>query len=376
MTSIEHLDDETLITIIITNDAASRGAAFHIDQCSICRHELEVWRRISDLAQVSVASVPPAGAELDEQVFGLLGGPERQDAALPTRRPVFRYLDRRRRARWLISVPLAVVAIILAVTIGSGSTAPSDALVLATIRNSPAAAATLTHHFTSETVLRAPPGYVAIEYHDHGADSPHSNAFEITSTEIEPDGPRINPTTIVSDGSFVYLPCEPGWRSIGQKPCVAYPAQGGAPGSLADLRTAHGPVVRLGERKVDGVETTGYGVAVSVSAMVDTLIPSERSLSEYDNATLSDVHMKVWSDSRGLARELDLTWLERQPNLPALLHGSETEQLSYSKAPLRVSVPNRSTVTFVPNVTAAINLENQYQNELSACSRMHTVCNG
>ncbi len=295
------------------------------------------------------------------------------------RHPVARWpgiADRHRRARWLIPVPLAVVAVVLAVIIGSGSTSPSDALVLATIRNSPVVAATLTHHFTSETVLRAPQGYVAIEYRDHGADSPQSNAFEITSTEIEPGGPRINPTTIVSDGSFVYLPCEAGWRSIGEKPCVAYPAQGGAPGSLADLRTAHGPVVRLGERKIDGVETTGYGVAVSVRALVDTLVPSERSLGQYDNSTVSDVHMKIWSDSRGLPRELDVTWLERQSTLPARLHGSETEHISYSKAPLHVRVPDRSTVTIAPNLTAAINLENQYQNEASACSRMHTVCNG
>jgi hypothetical protein len=375
MTITPHLNDEAMIAIV-TNGAAGPGAASHIDRCSSCTHGLEVWRRISDLANVSVDSVPPASAELAERVLGQLGDPDGRGAAPPTGRTVFRGRDRHRRARWLIPVPVAVAAVVLAVTIGSGSTAPSDALVLDTIRNSPVAAATLTHHFTSETVLRAPQGYIAIEYHDHGADSPHSNAFEVTSTEIEPDGPRINPTTIVSDGSFVYLPCEAGWRSIGQKPCVAYPAQGGAPGSLADLRTAHGPVVRLGERKVDGVETTGYGVAVSVSAMVSTLIPSERSLSQYDNATVSDVHMKVWSDSRGLARELDVTWLERQSNLPALLHGSETERLSYSKTPLQVSVPDRSTVTFVPNVTAAINLENRYQNELIACSRMHIVCNG
>jgi hypothetical protein len=369
-----HLDDEELITII-ADGAANPDATAHIDQCPDCSHEFEAWRRISHLANVSVDSVPPASPELTERILGHLGGPDERGADSPTRRPAAaRRLDRLRRARWLIPVPLAVVAIILAVTIGSGSTAPSDALVLATIRNSPVVAESLTHHFTSETVLRAPQGYAAIEYHDHGADSPRSNAFEFTSTEIEPDGPRINPTTTVSDGSFVYLPCEAGWRSIGEKPCVAYPAQGGTPGSLADLRTAHGPVARLGERKIDGVETTGYGVAVSVRAMVDTLIPSERSLDQYENATVSDVHMKLWSDGRGLVRELDVSWLERQPTLPAALHGSETEQISYNKAPLHVSVPNRSTVTFVPNVDAAITLENQYDNEVSAC--LHSGCDG
>jgi hypothetical protein len=375
MTRTAHLDDETLITII-TNGPAGAGAAAHIDQCPTCRHELDGWHRVADLARASVDSVPPAGAVFDQQVLGLLGHPDGQDAALPARRRVYKHRGPNRRARWLIPVPVAVVAIVLAVTIGSGPTAPSDALVLATIRNSPVAAATLTHHFTSETVLKAPQGYVAIAYHDHGADNPHSNAFEFTSTEIEPDGPRINPTTIVSGGSFVYLPCEPGWRSIGEKPCIAYPAQGGTPGSLADLRTAHGPVDRLGQRNIDGVETTGYGVAVSVRAMVATLVPSERSLSQYDNDTVSDVHMRIWFDSQGLARELDVTWLERQPNLPALLHGSEMEHINYSKAPLRVSAPDKSTVTFAPNLTAAIELENQYQSELSACSSMHQVCNG
>ena len=373
MTQTRHLDDEALISIV-AGDGASPGAASHINQCSSCADELEVWRRISDLARVSVDSLPPAGTELDERVLGQLGVPAGQGAASPPRRPVFTHRDRYRRSRWLIPVPLAVAAVALAVTIGSGSTALSNAMVLDTIRNSPVVAATLTHHFTSETVLRAPQGYVAIEYHEHGADSPRGNAFEVTSTEIEPDGPPIDPVTTVSDGSFVYLPCDDEWRTIGEKPCVAYPAQGGSPGSLADLRTAHGPVDRLGERRIDGVETTGYGVAVSVTALVNTLVPSERSLSQYDNATVSDVHMKVWFDSRGLARELDVTWLERQPTLPALLRGSSTEQLTYSKARLHVGVPGRSTVTFVTNVNAAITLENHYQSELDAC--FHSGCNG
>jgi hypothetical protein len=103
MTQAPHLDDETLI-IIVTNDAASPGAASHIDQCSRCSHELEVWRRISDLAEVTVDSVPPAGAQLDERVLGQPGGPDRQGAASPTRRPVFKHLVRRPRARWLIPV--------------------------------------------------------------------------------------------------------------------------------------------------------------------------------------------------------------------------------------------------------------------------------
>jgi len=66
--------------------------------------------------------------------------------------------------------------------------------------------------------------------------------------------------TTLSDGSLVYLPCDASWTLIGEKPCLAYPAQSGTASgspSLTFLRYASGPVARLGQRDIDGVETTG-----------------------------------------------------------------------------------------------------------------------
>jgi hypothetical protein len=156
---------------------------------------------------------------------------------------------------------------------------------------------------------------------------------------------------------------------IGEKPCLAYPAQSGtAPGSLSltFLRYASGPVARLGERDIDGVETNGYRVSAPVSALAQSVIPSERSLVQNSSSTISDLHVEVWSDQQGLPRQLDLTFLVHQATLSAVLRASEKEQLSYSAAPLKVSDPSRNTVTVASNLNAALLLESQYRNALIA----------
>ena len=125
-------------------------------------------------------------------------------------------------------------------------------------------------------------------------------------------------------------------------------------------------MTRLGQRDIDGVETTGYRVSVPVSALAQSAIPSERSLVQYENSTISDVHVEVWSDKRGLPRQLDFTFLVHQATLSAVLRASEKEQLSYGTAPLKVSVPSRNTVTVASNLNAALLLESQYRNALIA----------
>jgi hypothetical protein len=360
VTRTPHLDDEALITIA-ANDSASPGATSHIQQCSICTHELEVWRRISDLARVTVDTVPPAREDL---VVGLLkqldSSSGRDPVSSVTHRPALGPSGRGRWARWLIPAPIFIAAVVvLAVVLGIGSSAPSDALVLKAIRSSPSVAAKAyqTVRFTQYTVLRAPQGYTAIAYGSQGAVSHRSNSFELTQKTVEAGGPPLDTYTTLSDGSLVYLNCYVDGQIVGR--CVAYPAQRGTPSdtlSLGYLGAASGPLVRLGKREIDGVETTGYRVTVPKSALLQNVVPSERSLVQYGNSATFDVRVDVWSDSRDLPRELVFTYLVRQPNLPSVLHGTATEKLSYSKTPLRVRVPPSNIVTVTPNLSAAIAL--------------------
>ena len=368
MTRTPHLDDEALIATAEDN-SPSAAAPPHVDSCPFCAHELEVWRRISDLARVNVDLVPPAKEDLPQRVFGELVSPPRRSSVPSRSRRVLTSHGWSRGGRWVIAVPIVIAALVLALTLGFGSSAPSDALVLKTIRSSPSVAAMFsqTVHLTALEVDRAPQGFIDIEYSTDGAVDPRTNAFDLTTKAIIPGGASYGSSSTVSDGSLVYLPCNPQWTFIGKKPCLAYPAQSGTASgspSLTFLRYASGPVARLGERDIDGVETNGYRVSVPVSALAQSVIPSERSLVQYENSTISDVHVEVWSDKRGLPRQLDFTFLVHQATLSAVLRASEKEQLSYSTAPLKVSVPSRNTVTVASNLNAALHLESQYRNAL------------
>lgn len=368
MTRTRHLDDEVLITIAQGN-SPSAGASSHVDSCPLCTHELQAWRRISDLTRASVNLVPPATEDLPQRIFG---EPDRSPRLSSVPRRSRRALTSRgwsRDRRWVIAVPIVLAALVLALTLGFGSSAPSDAMVLKTIRDGPTVAAMLsqTVHSTGLEVDRAPQGFIDVEYSYHGAVDPRTNAFDLTTKVIVPGGASFASSTTVSDGSLVYLPCNVQWSFIGKKPCLAYPAQSGTASgspSLTFLRYASGPVVRLGEREIEGVETTGYRVSVPVSALVQSAIASERSLVQYEDSTISDVHVEVWSDQRGLPRQLDFTFLVHQATLSAVLRASEKEQLSYSTAPLKVSVPSRNTVTVASNLNAAVLLQSQYRNAL------------
>ncbi len=373
MTRTPHVDDEALITIA-AHDAAIPEAVSHIEQCSICTQELAIWRRISNLAKASVASVPLAGEELAQRVLGQLDAPAGPSQASVTRRLARQHRGWNRRVRWLIPASIMTIVVVLIATLGFGPTVPSDSLVLMTIRDSPVVAATAsqTVNESENELLTAPQGYTVIEYRTHASFSPRTNAFVLTSREIESGGPQLNPQKTVSDGSLVFLPCLSDQPFLGYKGCVAYPAQEGrAPGSptLAFLRSAQGPVVRLGHRQIDNVETTGYGVTVPANAVVQSQIPSLRSLVQYGISTAEafDFHMDVWSDSRGLPREVDESYIIRQhqADLPGLLHVSITKSFTYSKSSLRVSVPAITNVAVMPNIEAAVHYEDLYENALT-----------
>ena len=370
MTRTRHLDDEALITIA-RDHSPSAGDTSHVDSCTRCAHELEGWRRISDLATVSIDLVPSAKEDLAQRVFGELDRPRRNPVS-PRMGRLRAFRGWSRGGRWVIAVPIVIAGLVLALTLGFESSSPSDAMVLESIRSSPGVAAmsSQTVHWTALEVDRAPQGFIDIEYRTHGAADPRTNAFVDTTKAIIPGGdPHFASSTTVSDGSLVYLPCDANWVLIGMKPCLAYPAQSGAAAgspSLTFLRYASGPVARLGEHEIDGVETTGYRVSVPVSALAQSVIPSERSLAQYEDSTISNVHVAVWSDERGLPRQLDFTYLVHQATLSAVLRASQKEQLSYSTALLKVSIPSRSTVTVASDLHAALLLENQYRNALIA----------
>ena len=295
----------------------------------------------------------------------------RRSSVQPSSRGVLTYLGWTRDWRWAIAASIVIAAVVLALTFEFGSSAPSDAMVLKAIQSSPRVASTLfqTVRSTALEVDRAPQGFIDIEYSTNGEADPRTNAFVETTKAIIPGGdPHFGSLTTVSDGSLVYLPCDSSWILIGKKPCLAYPAQSGTASgsSLTFLRYASGPVAQLGEREIDGVETTGYRVSVPVSALAQIAVPSERSLVQYENSTISDVHVEVWSDLRGLPRQLDFTFLVHQPTLSAVLRASEKEQLSYTTTPLKASVANRNTVIVTSSLNAALLLQSQYQNALIA----------
>jgi hypothetical protein len=348
---------DTQIRILVTElmDAAPQAP-------SVADIELLQARRSIDLE----------GSVLNRAEPGQRRRRTRRNSVPPRRRRGLTSRGWSRGGRWVIAVPIVIAALVLALTLGFGSSAPSDATVLKTIRSSPSVATmhSQTLHFTELEVDRAPQGFIDIEYSTRGAIDPRTNAFDLTGKAIIPGGdPHFASSTTVSDGTLVYLPCDASWTLIGEKPCLAYPAQSGtAPGSssLTFLRYANGPVARLGKREIDGVETTGYRVSVPVSALAQSAVPSERALVQAENTTISDVHVEVWSNQRGLPRQLDFTFLVHQATLSAVLRASEKEQLSYSRSPLKVSVPSRNTVTVASNLNAALLLESQYRNALIA----------
>lgn len=347
---------DTQIRILVTElmDAAPQAP-------SITDIEVLQARRSIDLERSAVDEADPRRKP----------GRPRRGAVAPRRRCAPRSRGWASGRRWAIAIPIVIAALVLVLLLGFGSGGPSDAMVLMSIRSSPTVAAMIsrTVHSTTFEVDRAPQGFIDIEYSIHGVVDPRTNAFQFTSKAIIPGGASYGSSTAVSDGSLVYLPCDSQWTFIGKKPCLAYPAQSGTASgspSLTFLRYASGPVARLGQRKINGVETNGYGVSVPVSALVQSFVPSARSLVQYGDSTISDVHVKVWSDTRGLPRELDFTFLVHQATLSAVLHASQKEQLSYSSAPLKVSVPSRDTVTVASNLNAALLLETQYRNALIA----------
>jgi hypothetical protein len=370
MTRTEHLDDPALIAIATHGPPRAQWPA-HLAHCPVCEQELETWRRISAVARGAVASSDHVGDDLAHRILLRLGTPSEVMSAPDKGPPAVPDRARSRRRQWLVAAVGVVTAIVVAVTLALGPSLPSQAVLLQRIRGAPALASRWkTMHITASVVLTAPQGYVASRFRSVGAFSTSTNAFTFTTSLVNPGGLG-SESTYLSDGSLVYLPCQPAFRQVGKRPCIAYPAAHGTSAgiSLAFLRDVRGPVTSLGRRKIGGVSTTGYRLTVPVAAYAAGAIPSERALVQSGLATTDTIRIEVWIDDRGLPRQLDTTYLEKQPDLPTLLRVANRQQVTYSQGQLHVVVPSRNDVVVAPDLEAATQLTNTYAQEVEA---LHT----
>ena len=165
---------DTQIRILVTElmDSAPQAP-------SITDIELLQARRRYDLEGSVVDRADPAGTRR-----------ARRSSVPPRRRRVLTSRGWSRGGRWVIAVPIVIAALVLVLTLGFGSSAPSDAMVLKSIRSSPTVAAmySQTVHWTALEVDRAPQGFIDIEYSTHGAADPRTNAFVDTTKAIIPGG--------------------------------------------------------------------------------------------------------------------------------------------------------------------------------------------
>ena len=135
-------------------------------------------------------------------------------------------------------------------------------------------------------------------------------------------------------------------------------------------------MTRLGARAIGSQQTTGYGLTVPVSAYVADALPSERSLLDQELSTTKNLRIDVWSDTRGLPLEVDITFTYEETSAPPakLLTATEHESLSYSDSIPRLSVPDRQTVTVAPNLGAAEQLGKHYADALAECRSDTPIC--
>jgi hypothetical protein len=111
----------------------------------------------------------------------------------------------------------------------------------------------------------------------------------------------------------------PGLTSLGDGPNTSDPSQ-----TLQMLRSVSGSVVKLGQQRVDGVETTRYQANLSLARLADSLPATDRSLGRQVLSTLQqaapggEFPVDVWIDSNHFVRRvvtsLDLSF-PSGPNL-------------------------------------------------------------
>lgn len=368
MTATQHVDEQTLLSAAADSSLHSH----HIEVCPQCQRDLASWRRIADLARDAVASVPLPGEDRADRVLASISATPQES----------RYSERSirqgrghamvRNAPWLAAAIIAVFAVVaLVIALSVDSVVPSSASVLTKIRHAPTVVASAYKSVDASlySIVRDADGVVVMNYRTGAVYSPQTNAFRETVETVYP-GQLSSSWTYSSDGSLVYTPCDTVFELIGQKPCLAYPAQGGSASdrlSVSLLHDARGPVTKLGERTIDGAETVGYRLTVPATAYVAGAVPSQRSLLGQELATTKYLRMDVWSDSRGLPVQLDYTVHYRTTSPPALLSETVHEDLRYSETAPRITVPSSNEVLVVPSLQAVDQRLSTYAADIEAC---------
>lgn len=369
MTTTQHVDEQTLITTAMHPHESNP----HLDQCEECQGHLEVWRRIAEAARVSVASAPPPREDLAERMLASL---EEARVESQSSTPIRRHVRSRttHRTRWLaLATFIALVVAVVAITLSIGSAGPSTASVLRKIRGAPSLieSSAKAVYVNAYSTIRQKDGYVLNNFRIDGVFNPRTNAFRIAITNRYP-GQHSSTTTYSSDGKLVYLPCDPNFRLIGKLPCVAYPAQGNGISdwlALTYLREAHPPVIGLGERSSGSSETTGYGLTVPIDVESVGALPFWTLLGPSGINSSKNFRVDVWSDSKGLIHQLDITFRYKETSIapPALLTITTHERVRYGESAPGLIVPNRQSVLVAPNESAAYQLRKSYADELGTC---------
>jgi hypothetical protein len=123
------------------------------------------------------------------------------------------------------------------------------------------------------------------------------------------------------------------------------------PGSPGGLGGDIGPITHLGTKTIGGVNVTGYGVTVSVRALIAEA-KTERARDNYRNVYLERGIIRfpaqIWLDSSGHVRELH--WTVHSTYMGTT---TSTELSSYSRAVATIGFPPPADVTAAANQGAA-----------------------
>jgi hypothetical protein len=123
------------------------------------------------------------------------------------------------------------------------------------------------------------------------------------------------------------------------------------PGSPGGIGGDVGSITHLGTKTIDGVKVTGYGVTVSVHALIaeaKSALLRDSYRSGYVAYGIKRFPAQIWLDSRGRVREL--RWTVHSQYLPA---ETNTELWSYSRTVATISFPPPGDVTAAASGSAA-----------------------
>jgi hypothetical protein len=126
------------------------------------------------------------------------------------------------------------------------------------------------------------------------------------------------------------------------------------PGSPGGIGGVVGPVSHLGAKDIGGVKATGYGVTVSVQALIAEA-KTQAARANYRRAYLDNgitrFPAQIWLDASGHVREL--SWTAHPVTMPTK---TWTEFFSYSRAVATINFPPPTDVTPAEDRTTAYSL--------------------